>query len=270
MEGLIKIGEASSSDHRHIQDGDVIVTKSTAETYCCHAEKICNPQNFGFNSHGLRSLGTLLEKYMQKTNMYRFTRLNSNDVERYNLLTDEVDIINTTPNAKGECMNVASHLSRRLKRPDHKIFGNSQGAEVWYGKSVGVIDNGMIHNIWNDIETHTDKLKQDHDKFPLTPIERSWFLPIRCCGYRNDECCEISVGPCGHVASYITDDNDEIIAHQGYSVPYWDLASELGIDVDEVRDKNKTVDVRPNIPMEQRNRMDDIYVDKVAAGIVTL
>ena len=60
MEGLIKIGEASSSDHRHVQDGDVIVTKSTAETYCCHAERICNPQNFGFNSHGLRPLGTLL------------------------------------------------------------------------------------------------------------------------------------------------------------------------------------------------------------------
>ena len=72
------------------------------------------------------------------------------------------------------------------------------------------------------------------------------------------------------MASSITDDNDEIIAHQGYSVPYWDLASELGVDVDKVRDKNKTVDVRPNIPMEQRNRMDDIYVDKVAAGIVTL
>ena len=81
MEGLIKIGEVSSSDHNLIQDGDVIVTKSTTDTYCCHADRICNPQNFGFNSYGLRPLGTLLEKYMQKTNMYKFTRVNSNAVE---------------------------------------------------------------------------------------------------------------------------------------------------------------------------------------------
>ena len=66
--------------------------------------------------------------------------------------------------------------------------------------------------------------------------------------------------------------NNEIIivAKRKWQIPYWDLISELGIDVDDVRNKNKELDARVDGPLENRSKMDDINVDKVAEGIVTI
>jgi hypothetical protein len=44
----------------------------------------------------------------------------------------------------------------------------------------------------------------------------------------------------------------------------------LGIDVDDVRNRNKELDARVDGPLENRSKMDDINVDKVAEGIVTI
>ena len=81
----------------------------------------------------------------------------------------------------------------------------------------------------------------------------------------------MSCGTCGDRCCPIFSNNDEVfIAHSKWYVPYWDLASELGINMDDVRDKNKTVDARHDVSLDHMCHMDDIYVDKVAAGIITL
>ena len=48
------------------------------------------------------------------------------------------------------------------------------------------------------------------------------------------------------------------------------LSSELGVDISEVRNKDKEVDARSSGDKHDWNHMDDVHVDKVAAGIVTL
>ena len=61
-----------------------------------------------------------------------------------------------------------------------------------------------------------------------------------------------------------------MIAKKKWQIPYWDLSSELGVDISEVRNKDKEVDARSSGDKHDWNHMDDIYVDKVAAGIITL
>ena len=48
------------------------------------------------------------------------------------------------------------------------------------------------------------------------------------------------------------------------------MASELSINLDDVRDLNKEVDGRSGAPLGERNHVDDINIDKIEAGIVTI
>jgi hypothetical protein len=267
------------------QDGDIIETFTDVQIANCHAQIICHPRKFSMNTFGLRDRNTLLEKYRAAVSEFKFTRLNSNDVERLNLITGEVDIINSTANSKGEAMDVYQFLSRRLKSPRHRIFGTSQGNEVWYTGNRK-ITRDVCDSCWNDIETHTDNLKVNHEHFPFSETEKRHFLPLNCCGFMNEECCEVSYGTCGERKSGVLKeevfeeepvlDNGEPnyqtiqIAKRQWQVPYWDLTSELGIDVDDVRNRNKELDARVDGPLENRSKMDDINVDKVAEGIVTI
>ena len=267
------------------QDGDIIETFTDVQIANCHAQIICHPRKFSMNTFGLRDRNTLLEKYTAAVSEFKFTRLNSNDVERLNLITGEVDTINTTPNSNGEAMDVYQYLTRRLKSPRHKIFGTSHGNEVWYTGSRK-ITHDVCCGCWNDIETHTDNLKVNHEHFPFSETDKRHFLPLNCCGFMNDHCCEVSYGTCGERKSGVLReqvfeedpvlDNGEPnyetiqIAKRQWQVPYWDLTSELGIDVDDVRNRNKELDARVDGPLENRSKMDDINVDKVAEGIVTI
>ena len=110
MELILKVGTVAP-DQTSYQDGDIISTMSDVQIAYCHAAMICHVDKAGVNSVGLRDMNTLFHRYMEKTSKYKFIRLNSNEVERYNLLTDEVDTISTTPNEKGEAMHVAEYLT---------------------------------------------------------------------------------------------------------------------------------------------------------------
>ena len=71
------------------QDGDIIETFTDLKILNTHAQVICHPRKFPRNTFGLRDRDTLLEKYMEKISKFKFTRLNSNDVQRLNLITGE-------------------------------------------------------------------------------------------------------------------------------------------------------------------------------------
>ena len=49
-------------------------------------------------------------------------------------------------------------------------------------------------------------------------------------------------------------------------VPYWDLASQLGSSVDELRNRDHTCDCRKE--MDEREHVDILTFDKVAEGII--
>ena len=80
MELVLKINSVNN-DQKSYQDGDIVQTFTNEHIHICHAEMICHPKNFALNTFGLRDRNTLLEKFMEKTSKYKFTRLNSNDVQ---------------------------------------------------------------------------------------------------------------------------------------------------------------------------------------------
>ena len=277
MEVLVKVGTVTP-DQKYYQYGDIVAAMSAVQIEYCHAEMACHVDKAGFNGVGLRDVDSLLYRYMEKTSKYKFIRLNSNEVKRINLLTVEEDIISTTPNADGEAINVAQFLRRRLVNKRHKIFGGRQGQEIWYGGNAPR-DRDHSDVLWNEIEAHSDNLKANCCNWPFTPLEKSGFLPLNCCGHKHGEVVEVSDGTCGERASSVKVEGEPdedgrstqvMVAKKKWQIPYWDLAVELGIDVSEVRDKDKQVDARSSGDKHDWNHMDDVHVDKVAAGIVTL
>ena len=288
MEIILKINDGP--DASSYKDGDIIQAFSMQNIYYCHAQHKCHVRNFDFTTDGMRVADPLLVKFLEKTNTYKFERLNSNDVKRTNLITGEEGILNNTPNDNGERINVYQYVSRRIKNKDHVIF-RSNGLEYWYGKSRGDID---VDAIWNDIETHTDFLQSDHIHFPLADIEKRRFLPMSCCthGHSHDhtdlpvhnaclDCtCGCDTSECSNdfiserlSPIFIVHDEgsdeeyNEITYKRKYQVPYWDLASILSLDVDNIRNTNKEVDLRK--PLQERSAADLLTVDKIAAGVVS-
>ena len=133
--------------------------------------------------------------------------------------------------------------------------------------------------MWNEIEGHSATLKADCCNWPFTPLEKRGFLVLNCCGYKHEEVREVSGGTCGErcCSVIVEGEPDEdgkptevLIAKKQWQIPYWDLSAELGIDVDDVRNKDKEVDARSSGDRHSWNHMDDIHVDKLTAGIVTL
>ena len=270
MELIVKV--KSDGSNPYYQDGDVVQAMSLDYINFVHAEMICHPSNFGFSTNGTRDLVTLIEKYQQATHVYKFERLNSNDVKRTNLLTSEEDIINTIPNANGETIDVYQYISRRLKNSNHKIFGLS-GSEVWYGKARTDFEV-LLPVAWNHIETESDNLQDNHNNWPFTDLEKRHFICINTSGRNYDGDSFTRVELSGDTVTTRSmpvledseDDEQTMLAKRKWFVPYWDLSSELGNSVDDLRNKDLGCDCRK--PMNEREHIDILTYDKVAEGLL--
>jgi hypothetical protein len=279
VELVLKINSSGDSQTQY-QDGDIIEAFSDTRIHFCHAEMICHHDKFPFNGDGLRDHNTLLENLLQNTSKYKFVRLNPTEVKRINLLSLEESIISSVPNVSGEYMNVAQFVQHRVAHPKHRIFGTVD-SEVWYGGSSSR-DRATCDAIWNDIETHSDNLQADHPHWPLGSAEKTRCLPLNCVGWDDENSLvrEISNSTAsersGAVTREVADPEDsgemitEMVAKRRWQVPYWDLALELGVNIDDVRNLSKAVDARSDAPAEDRNHMDDVNLDKVVEGIVSL
>mgnify|MGYP003150643132 FL=1 len=274
MELIVKIN--SNPGDISYKDGDVVQAFSNKHIQFSHAEMICNINNFPLDAvTGLRVNDTLLMKFLEKTKEYKFQRSNSNDVVRTNLITGEQVTLNSEPNENGEYIDAFSFISRRLKKENHKIFGSS-GNEIWYGKSRLDID---INSIWNDIETHSDNLKINHSRWPFTDLEKKRFICINTSGrkYTGDSFTRVELsGDTVHErAMPVLETPPEeipeeyspaVLAKRKWFVPYWDLSTELGSSVDELRNPEIICDCRK--PMNEREHVDILTYDKVSEGIL--
>jgi hypothetical protein len=289
MEIIVKVNDGSSpSSYR---DGDIVQVFSMRGIYACHAHHKCHVNNFGLTTDGSRSADPLLIKFLEKTKTYKFERVNSNDVVRTNLLTEEQKTLNTSMDADGERIDAYQYVSRRLKNKNHLMF-RLNGLEYWYGKSRSDID---VDAIWNDIETHTSFLQSDHIHFPLSDIEKRSFLPINCCMHDhahdhtdlpvhnaclNVTCgCSLSECTVDFISERLSsidiihnegteDEYNEITYKRKYQVPYWDFTSLLSLNVDDARDANKEIDLRK--PLLSRPAADLLSQDKIAVGAVII
>ena len=275
MELIVKV--KSDGSNPYYQDGDVIEAMSLGRIHLAHAEMICHPDNFGFNTNGTRDLNTLLHKFQEATHTYKFERINSNDVKRTNLLTGEEDILNTVPNAEGEAINAYKYISRRLKSPRHKIFGAS-GSEIWYGKMRNDAEV-FVPVAWNHIETESDNLQNNHNSWPFTDLEKRHFICINTSGrsYTGDSFTRVELSG-GTVTERVLSATEDIpedapddyevvtLAKRQWFVPYWDLSSQLGHSIDDLRNKDLECDCRK--PMNEREHIDILTYDKIAEGLL--
>ena len=272
MEVIVKVNDSAS-----YKDGDVVDAKCLDSINFAHAENICNPRNFGFNTSGMRDRNTLLEKFLAATRTYKFERVNANDVRRTNLITGEQDILNKTANSDDEKINAALFISRRLRNPNHKIFG-TDGSEVWYGKLRADALSDFILPVWNIIESETDYLRSDHNTWSFTDIEKRHFVCINMSGrnYTGDSFTRVELS--GETVysrrSSVVEEQSEnseesnpiILAKRQWFVPYWDLATELGETVDDLRNANIVCDCRK--PMDEREHIDILTYDKITEGLI--
>ena len=265
MDMLIHIGD--SPDPLWYKDGDVIACYPFLDTLLKRGQNICLPKKFDYNWAGLRNFGTLLEKYEQKTHKYKCERINSNQILKTNLLTEEQETVSPT--------NLYDFISKMLSIPNHAVFGTEQGQEVWYMEKLPLFgDSTKINSIWDDIEHHTGNLRQDNMRNEFTPTVKQTMLALDCTGFLNNAYTEISKHTaCGRSCPIATriDENDEtmqttLIAKRQWKIPYKDMDSELGIDIDDVLDLNKIVDPRQDIQQAEKNKLDDIMFDKVDLG----
>lgn len=297
MELIVKVGNPDGPQTSY-RDGDIIQTFSPNRILLSNAENICNVNNFPINPvTGLRDNGSLLMKCLELKNTYKFERTNSNDVRRTNMITGEEDILNTTPNEKGEYLDVFQFISRRLKSARHCIFGSS-GSELWYGKTRPSVD---LDALWNDIETHTGELKQNNTSWNFSDIEKKAFLVMNCSGHEHshehsDSLCmrgscdcepfELSEDFVNERIDAVYIDGDPIpepeigiesgdvpleqilVAKRKFTVPYWDYDSLLSLNIDDIRNPNIEADARkePNL----RPDGDLLTINKIDAGIITL
>ena len=273
MEIIVKINDGPSETS--CKDGDIVQAFTLDEIYLHHAQNKCNVRNFGLTTDGMRSPHPLLLKFLEKTKTYKFERLNSNEVRRTNLLTDEQDILSTIPNAYGEKIDVYQYVVKKIKNKNHSIF-RENGLEYWYAKERNNID---INAVWNDIETHTGFLQSDHTRFPFSDIEKRRFAAINTSGrsYTGESFTRVELsGDTVHARqSVAVEDYPEILpedfepvilAKRRWFVPYWDLSTALGSSVDDLRNPNHICDCRK--AMDEREHIDILTFDKVSEGII--
>ena len=192
--------------------------------------------------------------------------MNSNEVVRTNLITNQQDILSPKSNANGHRINAYEYISRRLKSPRHKIFGSS-GREIWYGNSISKSDQ-VVDSIWNDIETHTDKLKVNHNNFPFSEIEKRNFICINTSGrsYVGDSFTRVELS--GDTVSVrecqVLEDPPEVITedYRGETIVFSnEIEIEvLGIDGDDLRDRDPPITCQ-SLRLFMTPLRDDMYVE---------
>ena len=263
MELLVKVG-TSGLDPAY-QDGDIVDAFSNERIATVHASHICDAAKFGFTDDGLRVADPLLIGWQSKRHRYICQRV-GDTVERLDRETNQVDILGKTPNAKGEYIDAALYLARRLKNPRHMIFGGP-GSEYWFSLQIQY----DINDIWAVIESHSDYRREDFNQWPLTETEKRHFLAVSCCGHRHGENVEISNPTViSRTHSIYGDDSPEaqIVAKRLWRVPYWDIANELGLNVDDIRNQAKELD--PRTTGNERRHLDDTNQNKIDAGLVVI
>ena len=223
------------------QDGDIVCAFSTQRILWSRAQIVTKPD--GFNSDGLRAADSLCYRFHHYTSKYMFRRVSLYEVERTDLDSEEVDLIDDEPNSLGEYMHVVDHLDPTTSQSNHLVFG-SLGSEVWFGGRREF----DYHDLWTEvIEQHSAHLHAENLSWRFSEREKHHFLCLSFShsddehgpdDHGSDEHCHC--GNCDNIlgerlSRCILDEDLNIVRKRACSVPYWELVSDLDIDVDAVR-----------------------------------
>lgn len=246
MELLLQINSVSDSE-TDFQDGDVVDAISVSRIRLSWAAFLCHPKKFAMNDvTGLRELGTACEQYLSVISRYKFTRLSDNTVSRLNFETGETKEFSDQADENGERIDVQPYLNKITQHKHHKVFG-TPGSEVWYSQIKTDVSHSVV---WDTVESALQINRDDYSSWMFTPLEKIMFLPVKVSS--NSEVSDPTANERReHHAVAIDSDDDEpaesIVMRRKYNIPYWDLANDFGISVDDVR-STKPVDARGATP----------------------
>jgi hypothetical protein len=224
------------------RDGDILHCFNQRRIRWTWAEELCHPKYFGFKRDGLRP-NSLALKYLQHTHQYQYTRVTHNEILRYEMRTGKIDIINATPNAKGEYCHVDTYIKRRLAHPRHRIFG-SPGKEEWY---LGHKDFSaeVMERVWADIEADTGFSETMFTRFPLAWETLKTVLVLQIPELSDAECQEYEKEVREDSIDPIKGRPIQILRkRRDYMVPYRDLDF---VDIDAVTSMAHVTDYRDHV-----------------------
>jgi hypothetical protein len=235
MAELILNVRSTSIDPKQYQNGDIICAFNQKRIRNVHAQHICNINNFGFNSDGLRPTNTLAQVYYEKSYKYKFERISSYEVKRIDLDTLDEMIFSNTPNENGEYIYVPEYIKDLKKHSKHKIFGNP-GSEFWYGNLKNP-DDSKLTEVWSEIEARTVYRETDFQLWPLTDIELKHFLVLKIDDFSDIIGGEL-VAPETHMEG-----EEIIIDKKRKNKVDWENLS-LPNSINDIKDINKKIDIR--------------------------
>lgn len=235
-----RVGEVSS-----FEDGDVIVAVNDRRIKDVHAQHICKPA--GFNSDGLRADNSLAHKYLLEVRQYYFERVSNTEVRRTNLWTLEQEILGLTPNERGEHMDVALYLEKRIGHPKHLIFG-TVGSESWFGGRTRATHE-KLDKIWTHIESKTALKKNKHTLWPYSDHEMKQFLAVSVDDMDDDTEADLM--------SVEFNEDATVQKKRKHRVNWKDLIGKPPFStnptVEQVLDKNTTVEARDKGTFDKTN-----------------
>lgn len=207
-------------------DGDCLCAFNGRMISRAHAGMITAVRKAGYNSDGMRQLGTIFEDWYALTHQYKFTRVSGTTVER-------LDQIAATSQVFGlPDIDVELFLRRRAQHPEHRIFGTA-GSEVWYG---GLVDTSLstLNRVWTVIETKTPLRQSDHTRWPAgrQDLRVHLFLPV---ADFDDATAQSLVAP-------LLDESGVLLKKRARFIDWRSLS--LGKSQGDILDRNVTVDVR--------------------------
>ena len=216
-------------------DGDVVEAFSLNRIRLTNAQRLTSVQRYPLDAvTGLRVPGTALDTVQAVTHLYKFEAPTGESyVTRENLVTGDVELVE---------LNAEVYLGRRLRNPGHLVFGSGANRH-WYGKRLTDVSGDTV---WDALETVTDYNRADFSQWPLTPMEKTMFLPISLTGKKTTAAGVVDVilsdptvdNMRGPLTRFEHEDDEPIeitVARRRYNVPYWDLGETLGIQPEVAR-----------------------------------
>ena len=222
------------------QDGDVVCTFTQEKCLWANAKNLCNEENAEPNIITGYYDNILLREFLEYTSIFKYVRLNSNEVERTRLADGEIDTVGGFSVNGGQSVTVEEFVKASLSTNDVRIF-KVGGKEVWYSGFCGYM---RIRSLWDKIHEHSNYRSNENTNWPLTDTEKKVFLSVSHChmlsngdGVTHIEC-NASTAAEKRKAIY---ENGVLKKRRRFFVPYWDYDY---IDTDTVRDSGKESDFR--------------------------
>jgi len=248
MDELVcKIGDTPQKDG--YKDGDIIEAFTEKRTLVSHAETILNPWDADKNDSGFLDINSHSHKMYSKTKQYRFEYV-VDKVFRYNQFENDKQEDVTSQ------IDIKKFIARRIFtfcRPGRNglpMFG-TRILPVWFG---GKTNWDKLDDVWNDIETHVGKLKEDHKKWGLTSNELKLFMALPCTGLTEEKAAAYKEPMYQDPSA----ENLVITKKRKHSIPRDNLPLISAPTYDSVLDVSVEVDLRKHTPYNPT----DIVVEK--------